>query len=813
MHAVHGIRPYAGAFGMPFAILTAALALGLASPFAATAQPDPGRPVAAADPDGADAAAAETDTEAPTDEPPTDEPTDEPPTDEPPTDEPPTDEPPTDEPPTNEPPTFLDSVTISATLRPAPVRDTPGVVSVIDGETIQERMVADFADLVKYEPGVYVENNVTRLGLNGFNIRGIGGNRVMTLVDGVETSEQFDFGPFNVHQAGLDVDVLKTVEIVRSANSALYGSDALGGVVSLFTKDPADYLLDRRFYLGGKTTWDSRADAVGANVTLAAGGERVQASVFTSLDRGGAPGNQGVVDTRDHTRTAPNPQDVEGRQVLAKLVYSASPDNRWRAAAERYDSRVETDWLSNNRLLDFGRFAYLIEESAALDTQARQRLSLDHTLADRGLDLLSWRVYGQRNDTAQVLDEARMTTGFGPPFSSTRHGTVDYEQVGYGGSAQGQHWLGGPDDGMLVTFGGSYKTDYFDMQRHRTETDTATGRPVPTDLIFPTKYFPESDVVEAGTYLQGEIRFGRFTLVPGVRYDHFSLDANQADAVFVASLNPEAADFSDGAVSPKIGLAARLSDVVTLHAQYAGGFRAPPYSAINTGFTSPREGYTTLPNPDLRAETSDNLEVGVRAAFDRASLGVSAFSNRYRDFIELTDLGVNPLTGLLEFQSRNLEEARIDGIEVFGEVYLTDSLMVRGSYARIEGREFLRGAAAAAPIAQETPLGSVAPDEAVVGLRYAPRAGRWGSELSVRLVEAYRRQSVAQFAPEAYRVVDLVGFVTLTETLKLRLGLLNLTDARYFEWWNVRGRQANDPVIDRYSGPGASLITSLAFDW
>ena len=629
MHAVHGIRPYAGASGMPFAIVTAALALGLASPFAATAQPDPGQPMAAADQDGADPAVGGTDTEAPSDQtPPNQSPPDQTPPDQAPPDEPPPDQTPPDqappdqappdqappdEPPPDEPPTFLDSVTISATLRPAPVRDTPGVVSVIDGETIQERMVEDFADLVKYEPGVYVENNVTRLGLNGFNIRGIGGNRVMTLVDGVQTSEQFDFGPFNVHQAGLDVDILKTVEIVRSANSALYGSDALGGVVSLFTKDPADYLLDQRFYLGGKTTWDSRADAVGANLTLAAGGERVQASVFTSLDRGGAPGNQGVVDTRNHTRTAPNPQDVEGRQVLAKLVYSASPDNRWRAAAERYDSRVETDWLSNNRLLDFGRFAYLIEESAALDTQGRHRLSLDHTLADRGLDLLSWRVYGQRNDTAQVLDEARMTTGFGPPFSSTRHGTVDYEQVGYGGSAQGQHWLGGPDDGMLVTFGGSYKTDYFDMQRHRTETDTATGRPVPTDLIFPTKYFPESDVVEAGTYLQGEIRFGRLTLVPGVRYDHFSLDANQADAVFVASLNPEAADFSDGAVSPKIGLAARLTDVVTLHAQYAGGFRAPPYSAINTGFTSPREGYTTLPNPDLRAETSDNLEVGVRA--------------------------------------------------------------------------------------------------------------------------------------------------------------------------------------------------------
>ncbi len=771
--AVHRSHLDGRAFTRPAAIVSAALALLLSST-AALAQTAAGPP-----PDARDPAATE----------------------------------PAAEPPPDEPPTFLDSVVISATLRPAPVRDTPSVVSVIDSETIQERMIEDFSDLVKYEPGVYVENNVTRLGLNGFNIRGIGGNRVMTLVDGVETSEQFDFGPFNVHQAGLDVDVLKTVEIVRSANSALYGSDALGGVVSLFTKDPADYLQDQRFHLGAKTTWDSRADDVGVNVTLAGGNERIQASVFTSINRGNEIGNRGTVVTMDDTRTAPNPQDVEGHQILAKAVFNASPGNRWRTTAEMYDTRVETGWLSNNRLLDFGRFAYLIHDSAAIDTQKRQRLSLDHTLADRGLDLLSWRVYGQFNDTAQAVDEERTTSGFGPTFPSMRRGTLDYEQVGYGGSAQGQQWLGDLDKGLLITFGASYKTDYFDMQRDRTETDTVTGQPVPTDLIFPNKYFPESDVVEAGAYLQGEIRFGRITLVPGVRYDHFSLDANQADPVFIASLNPEAADFSDGALSPKIGLTARLTDVVTLHAQYAGGFRAPPYSAINTGFANPRGGYTTLPNTELRAETSDNLEVGMRAAFDRMSFGLSAFSNRYDGFIELADLGFNPLTRLLEFQSQNLEAAQINGIELRGEAYLTDSLMIRGSYARIDGVEVLKGAAGAPPLAEETSLGSIAPDEGVVGLRYVQPSGRWGTELSLRLVEAYQADSARQFAPDAYRIVDLVSFVSLTEALKFRLGLLNLTDARYFEWWSVRGRLAGDPVIDRYSSPGVSVITSLAYAW
>ena len=713
----------------------------------------------------------------------------------------------------NEPLTFLDSVTVSATLRPAPVRETPGTVSVIDSQTIQERLLENFADLVRYEPGVYVESNVTRLGLNGFNIRGVGGNRVMTQIDGIQTSEQFDFGPFNIHQVGLDVDALKSVEIVRSANSALYGSDALGGVVSLFTKDPADYLLGERFHIGGKTTWDGRANDVSGNLSLAGGGERLQGSLFLSTNSGGEIHNQGTVETTDETRTAPNPQNVRGTQVLAKLVFTATPGNVWRTSVEVYDSRVETEWFSDRGLADLGFLSYDTVDSDAVDTQTRRRISLDHTLVGRGLDQLSWRLYGQFNDTSQVIDRERRTFGFGPPIPSLRQGTIDYEQVGYGGSAQGQHWLGGPGDGVRLTFGASYKTDGFDILRDRTETNTRTGAPVPTRLIFPAKYFPESDVVEAGSYVQAELQVGRFTLLPGVRYDHFALDANQSDPIFLASLNPEPADFSDGAVSPKVSAAMRVTDVVTAHAQYARGFRAPPYHDINTGFTNPAGGYTSLPNASLAAERSDNIEVGVRTAFDRASLEVTGFSNRYDDFIDFTALGFNPRTRLLEFQARNLEQAEINGVELRGEAYLTDSVMIRGSYARIEGVEILQDVAVPA-LAEETPLGSIAPNEGVLGIRYVQPSGRWGTELSLRLVESYQgAPDEDQFEPAAHQIVDLTSHVSLAEALTLRLGVLNLTDANYFEWWNVRGRQSNDPVIDRYSSPGISFIGSLGYDW
>ena len=708
---------------------------------------------------------------------------------------------------------FLDAVTVTATLRPAAVQDTPGMVSVIDDQAIEERLVQDFADLVKYEPGVYVENNVTRLGLNGFNIRGIGGNRVLTQVDGVQTAEQFAFGPFSVHRAGLDVDVLKSVEIVRSANSALYGSDALGGVVSLFTKDPADYLRGRDFHLGVKTTWDGRADDWSGQLAAAAGTERIAGSVFASVNRGHEVRNRGAVAAEDDTRTAPNPQDVAGAQILAKLVLTPAPGNVLRTTAEVHDTRVTTEWFSDRVRIALGDLRYDTLDSDALDTQRRLRLSLDHTLAAGGLDHVQWSVHGQTARTAQTIDRERLTRVDGALVPTVRHGALDHEQRGYGGAVRIREQLPGPHGGVLLTAGGSVTRDGFDILRDRTEFRGDNGDPVPTDLVFPSKYFPASTVVEAGAYLQAEFLLGRITLTPGLRYDHFTLDADQHDPVYLAGGNPEAVDFTDASLSPKAGAALRLNDALTLHGQYAAGFRAPPFNAVNTGFTSLQGGYTTLPNPDLRAERSDNLELGLRAAFARISASATVFANWYDGFIELQTLGENPGTRLLEFRSENLEAAKITGLELRVEAYPSASVTVRGAYARIEGVEILQDATIPA-LAQSTPLGSVAPNEGVVGVRHAPPSGRWGQELSARIVEsAAGRYEEDWFAPDGHVVFDLTGFVTITSATRFRFGLLNLTDVKYFEWWNVRGRQANDPVLDRYSSPGRSVVGSFGYDW
>jgi len=696
-------------------------------------------------------------------------------------------------------PQFFETVTVSATLNPGTVKETPGTVSVIDSGTIARRLIENVADLVKFEPGVYVETNLTRIGLNGLNVRGIGGNRVMTQVDGVETSEQFDFGPFNAHQFTLDLDTLKSAEIMRSAGSAVYGSDALGGVVSFFTKDPVDYLASQRFHFGAKTLFDSRAGDASGNLVVAGGGRRVQASMFVSYANGHEPGNQGSVRTENAARTALNPQDRRGVQGLGKLVFAIADGNALRAAVEVADQQVETQAFSSR--------SAAVQNITSDDTMKRRRVSVDQGFVNRaGLTQWSWSLYAQQSDTLQVVDETRAAAG--PTPAIFRSGTLDYSQHSLGGTIQGRKAYTPRGQGLLFTFGSALKQHTFDMLRDRLDLDQRTGAVVPvTNLILPSKYFPKSDVREVGMYLQSEMRLGPVLLVPGVRYDRFSLDADANDRVFLDSLSPAPADFSADAVSSKLGASVRVSDAVTLHAQYAGGFRAPPYSAINSGFTNLQGGYTSVPNTNLVAETSHNAEVGVRSSLGRVSVGVTAFSNHYDNFIQQASRGVNTATGLQEFQYQNVSKVTIHGLELQGEARLADSLRLKASYAVISGND-VSGAA-------DVPLNSIAPNQGVVGLAYAAPSNRWGQEASVRAVRGQSQAAAGPglFAPDAYAVIDVTGWAALSRSVMLRAGLMNLGDAKYFEWPNVRGRSATDPTIDRYSSPGVSGLVSLSYGW
>jgi hemoglobin/transferrin/lactoferrin receptor protein len=592
--------------------------------------------------------------------------------------------------------------------------------------------------------------------------------------------------------------------------------------VSLLTRDPDDYLERGSRYLGARLGWDGRADETAATATAAGALGRWSGSLTLEGRDGGPAENQGTVRTENDSRTVPNPLDRRGEGALGKIVFDARDSWRLELSAELHRAGSGGEVFTSRTVQDLARqfgpgVTYLLatEDFDADDEVRRDRISLE-SIAQPGValaDILIARLYSQESRTDQRVLELVRTTRGGGPFGAVRStlarrdGLFRFEQDTWGGELQAKKRLDGPVGGHLVTYGVALSRDRFDQLRDREDTDPATGAVLPSSLAYPTKYFPESRVDELGAYVQDEIELlsGRLRLVPGLRYDRAELDAHQADAIFLAG-NPGApapTDAEHAAISPRLGAVFAASGRWSLFAQYARGFRTPPYSEVNVGFTNFTSGYTTLPNPELDPETSDNLEVGVRGSFGRGSLSVALFDNRFEDFIELASLGRNPTTGLIEYQSRNVGRARIRGVEVVGDVRLGDAWTLRGATAWIDGENRESG----------LPLDSVPPPRLVAGATYRP-AQAWRASLIASYLFARQEGDVdtttaAQFATPSALVVDATASVDVGDHLVVEAGLFNLLDETYWEWGDVQGVSATSPVLDRYSSPGRSAAANL----
>ena len=131
---------------------------------------------------------------------------------------------------------LLDMVVVTGTRTPKLLKDAPIVTRVITHEAIEMQDATDIRDVLQTEmPGVEFTYS---MGQQVVNIQGFGGNSVLFLVDGERLAGESVFG--NLDYSRLNMDNVERVEIVKGAASSLYGSDAVGGVVNIITRNSDD---------------------------------------------------------------------------------------------------------------------------------------------------------------------------------------------------------------------------------------------------------------------------------------------------------------------------------------------------------------------------------------------------------------------------------------------------------------------------------------------------------------------------------------------------------------------------------------------
>jgi hemoglobin/transferrin/lactoferrin receptor protein len=699
----------------------------------------------------------------------------------------------------------LETVTVYA-RRLVPTSRVAATVTVVTAQQIQRTLAGDVKQLVRYEPGLSVRSDPFRFGLDTFTVRGMTGNRVAVEVDGIPSAGGFSIGSYSDSgRSFVDLGFVRKVEILRGPASSLYGSDAIGGVVAMTTLEPRDLLDGRGTGLRSEAGYSGDDDGWHA---LALGATRFGSieTMFGFVHRAGRE-----LDTA--ADVPPDPRDYAADSMIVKLVLGATPGGALTLTAEggRLEQATDVDAFEG---LAGSRFVNTVALSGD-DSGERFRVSADQELgSSAAYDSADWRLYWQGTDTQQdTYEERRAVPPRTPAVAIDRGFSLQDRMLGAEFTAVRDLSHGRSRHDLV--YGLALSRTRIEERRDGSQTDPATGVTTSTILgeSFPLRDFPVSDVTEAGAFLQDEIRFadGAWTLIPALRVDYYRL-APEADALYREdNPNVPVVGLTDWSVSPKLGITRRFGESASVYFQYANGFRAPPPEDVNIGLDLPLLNIRAVPNPDLKPETSDGYELGLRWNGAGVVLNATAFWTDYEEFIESkVNLGQDPVSGVVLFQSQNVARARIYGAEASAVAGLGEWAPALAGWTTRLGVAYAHGE----DLVRNEPLNSVDPASGVLSLRYDANSGRWGGELVTSAVADKRRVDRSRadlYATRSYLTLDLLGHVDLGHGLTLTAGLFNLTDRAYIEWADVRGRPQGDPLIPYYTRPGRNA--SLTLRW
>ena len=706
-------------------------------------------------------------------------------------------------------------LTVTGTRTPIRINDLPATVTVFELEDFEFYQFQNLRDLLRYEPGVSVRDNA-QFGIQDVNIRGLEGNRILFQVDGIRLPERFEFGPFNLGRGDfVDFATLQAIEVLRGPASTLYGSDALGGVVSYRSLEPADLLGDDDDFAADLSTLFLSETGGFDNIGRLAFRREDSEVVFVISRRDGREqdsfADSEFVDSLD----------AEGTTFYGNYVQRLSPVSQVSLLAEDFSRFTRRNEADGNLTLN------LTEDEDILIDRTRFSFSYeyDDVESESFLNYARAQVFYQDATTREILRETRASGSAFRGQAVSRETENEFIADSYGGDVQFRSDFTTGSLSHRLTYGLDISNTFNSRPRDRTETNLATGvstNVIPPD-VFPVKDFPDGDTLRIGAYLQDEINIGPFDIIAGLRFDYYDLTTNP-DQDFARN-GAESADLEASALSPRVAVLYQATPEISLYGQYARGFRAPLYSEINSGFTNLTGAffkYETLSNPDLEPETSNSFEIGVRGDFPQFNFGVTGFYNTYDNFIEtfvetgercLVDADPCPVLPrnrggtqtVTQFQTQNVAEARIYGVEVSAEYRFSpglDGFSVLGSLAFAEGDN----------TTDDEPLSTVDPLTAVLGLRYRAPDDRWRAELLSTIVGQARVEDGADtFVPDAYALFDLIGSYNPTSNLGLSLGIYNLFNTEYYVYSDVRNQPDDAPDIQRFSQPGTNFRLGVSY--
>ncbi len=656
----------------------------------------------------------------------------------------------------------MPEVFVTANRRESDAMETNRPLSAIPADRLWSDGVATASDAAAILPGAATQSVGPWTGR--WSIRGLSGSRVLLLVDGLRLDILRGYGE---HPFLVDADQIVRIEVIRGPASVLYGSDAVAGVVNLITgpaptPGPRPSGVSGRSgvqYLSANSQWNGTA-------SLAADGRRASLSVNAAR------------------RTA---EDL--RTPMGRLANTAFRGNAFQAEAVlkpgrgvRLTFRGQTD-----RMDKVGVPADRYAARAGFNAYDRDRLTAEFEIrrpkgAWKGVRV---RTYGQkeyRSFEALISGKPK-----GPAFvEQTQNAERRLRAAGFSGQSD---WVLGPH---YVIAGGEAFTHRVVSERIADlllrNASGAVLKDPPPDRTPPLPRLTQSG---AGVFVNAELAASRFISVQaGGRTDLFLSRAGGTAGTFVESDRRE----SESNWSGNAGVLCRPAGPLRLFANVGRAFRSPdPQERYFRG--SGQAGFV-IGNPELRSETSLNLDAGVKWKSDRVEGEFSLFRNRIDRLIVLRTLTAARDT----FAYANVGRALLTGGEAGASWAASGHARFGLIVSAVEGRDET----------EDAPLPGVPPLRGTLSVRLNGAPFEWTAGADLRLSADRKDAAENELQTGGAVLLDLYfgsvfrGRFTAGMPLRVSLSVRNVMD-----------RSVRDPLsgVTWWDGPGRDVVVGVRTEW
>lgn len=518
-------------------------------------------------------------------------------------------------------PTSLNQAVVSASRWIQPKKEVPARIALISSRDIAFQNPQTTADLLGNSGEVFIQKS--QQGGGSPMIRGFSTNRLLISVDGVRMNTAI-FRTGNVQNViSIDPMAVQSAEVFFGPGSVIYGSDAIGGVMSFQTLSPQFSLSEKPFVQGNSALrYSSASNERSMHFDVNVGWQKwaaLSSISFTDFDdlRMGSHGPDEYL--RHFYVQRQNGTDVVVRnddpQIQKPTGYSQVN------MMQKIRFRPNTQWDLNYALhysttTDYSRYDRLIRTNNGLPGSAEWNYGPQKWLMHH----LNATYYGKSflfdqlavNLAYQKFEESRISRN----FNSDKR-TIQQEEVdAWSASLDMEKDLGARH---LIYYG--LEAVYNDVNSRGVMENISTGSREITKARYPI-----SQWYSLAAYLSHQWKFSeKLLLQSGARYSQFMLDADFNNNLAFYPFPFSEANINDGALTASLGLAWHPADSWQFSTNASTGFRSPNVDDVGKLFDS-GDSLLVIPNPQLTAEYAYNVEGSItKTIANRIKLEFTAF--------------------------------------------------------------------------------------------------------------------------------------------------------------------------------------------